>query len=69
MNLIANFNIIKNYHKVFKNEEKNLYSNDYLKTVTNLLHRNERNYFFAIWCASLAPSRLLLNKREGKVNK
>jgi hypothetical protein len=42
---IMDLNIIKNYHRVFKNEAKQIYTNEYIKNVSKLLYKNEKNYF------------------------
>ena len=42
---LMQLNIIKNYHKIFKNEEGRKYTNEYLKNISNLLHKNEEDYF------------------------
>ena len=42
---LMELNIIKNYHKIFKNEEGRKYTNEYIKNISSLLHKNEEDYF------------------------
>lgn len=39
-------NIIKRYHQVFKKESANIYTNEYIRKVSRLLYKNEKNYFY-----------------------
>jgi len=38
-------NIIKRYHLIFKKESAHIYTNDYIRKVSRLLYKNEKNYF------------------------
>lgn len=44
-NNIMDMNIIKNYYKVFLNEEKHLYTDEHIRNISNLLYKNKKNYF------------------------
>jgi hypothetical protein len=39
------FNTVNKHFKVFQNEEKNFYKEDYMKKIFNLLNKKEKNYF------------------------